>query len=115
MSRDSRLFLYDIITRCEKVVDLSKGMTLESFIADEVRYEALLRHLTVIGEAVKALPGDVRVRSTDIPWRKIAGLRDLLVHVYFGIKDEIVFEIIQRDVPRLLAACKVLATDQEIH
>lgn len=113
MSRDPRLFFDDIGRRCEKVLALSADMTVDSFSADELRHEALLRHMTIIGEAVKAIPDDVRNEAPEIPWRKIAGLRDLLVHVYFGIKDDIIFEIIQRDVPVLLDTCRSLLAKLE--
>ncbi len=84
---------------------LSASLTFETFQQDEVLHEALLRHLTIIGEAVKGIPDDLRALAPEVPWRKIAGLRDLLVHVYFGIKDEIIFEIIQNDVATLRTAC----------
>lgn len=99
------------MSRCTKVGALAEGLTLEGFKTNEVLHEALLRHLTIIGEAVKGIPDEMRAKAPDVPWRKIAGLRDHLVHVYFGIKDDIVFEIIQRDVPTLRQACESLLNE----
>jgi uncharacterized protein with HEPN domain len=82
-------------------MQLVDGKTIESFKTDDVLHEAILRHLTIIGEAAKNLPEDLRDQEPHIPWRKIARLRDLLVHVYFGIKDEIVWKILTEDLDDL--------------
>lgn len=101
MSRDPAVYLADIMSRCQRLARALDGKRFEDFVDDDVLHEACLRHLTVIGEAVKGLPQEVRDQEPSVPWRRIAGLRDILVHAYFGIKDEIVWEILTQDVPVL--------------
>lgn len=90
MSRDLTLFLYDIEDRCRRIQSLVQGIDYDRFVRDDAIHESVLRHLTIIGEAVKNLPDSWREREPNVPWRKIARLRDLLVHVYFGIQDEVI-------------------------
>lgn len=101
MSRDPALYLADIRSRCRRLALATEGKALADFVSDDLLHEACLRHLTVIGEAVKGLPQDLKEQEPRVEWRRIAGLRDILVHVYFGIKDEVVWEILQSDVPEL--------------
>jgi uncharacterized protein with HEPN domain len=85
MSRDYRLFLDDIRESCEKILRYTQGMAKVQFEADEKTQDAVVRNLEIIGEAVKHLPEEVRNRYPPVEWRKIAGLRDIVVHHYFGI------------------------------
>lgn len=114
MSRSLKLFLSDILDRCQKIELAIDGKNLDSFKTDDILHEALLRHLTIIGEAVKSIPEETRLQASDVPWRKIAGLRDILVHVYFGVRDEIVWDILLNDIAPLKAAVRsLLALDEE--
>ena len=70
-------------------------MSFDQFVKDDKTYDAVLRNLEIIGEAVKNLPEDVRLRYNQIEWRKLAGLRDIVAHEYFGVSDEIVWDVIQ--------------------
>jgi len=100
--RDPLLYLRDIRTGCLKILRFTEGLSYEDFLADEVIYDATLRNLTVIGEAVKAVPSEMRERYPDIEWRRIAGFRDIVVHAYFGIDNETVWDIVRSRVPVLL-------------
>jgi uncharacterized protein with HEPN domain len=102
MSRELRLYLADIQVACEKVLRYTKGMEFEQFLADDRTFDAVLRNLQIIGEAVKNIPDDVRDRNPEIEWRKIAGLRDILAHTYFRIEDEIIWDIIKTKIKPLL-------------
>lgn len=102
MSRDYRPFLDDIRRSCEKVIRYTDGLTFEQFVADERTFDAVLRNLAIIGEAVKQIPQDVRQLCPTVEWRKIARFRDIAIHHYFGVDEQIVWDIVQNKVPDLL-------------
>ena len=86
MSRSMRLYLEDILTSCAKVKRYTQGMTFEDFQSDERTYDAVVRNLQIVGEAVKNIPQEMRAKYPEVEWRKIAGLRDILAHAYFRIE-----------------------------
>lgn len=112
MSRDWKLYWKDIIGCCRKVQRYSTGMDFTSFKADDRTYDAVIRNLELIGEAVKQLPDEARTKSPTVEWRKIAGMRDVLAHAYFGIDDVILWDVIQNKVPELLAAIEHVDIDK---
>jgi len=73
----------------------------EAFEADELIQSWFVRHLQIIGEAARALPEEIRAKMPDIPWSKVIGMRHILVHDYFGIDTEVVWDAVQRDLPSL--------------
>jgi len=101
MSRDPTLYLQDIQESCRKIRSYTDGMTFATFAADARTIDAVARNLEIIGEAVKRLPADWRRRHADIEWRKIAGLRDMLIHAYFGVDAEILWDVARNKVPEL--------------
>ena len=109
MQRELKTYIEDIITAVEKVEKYTAGMIKEDLIKNELVQDAVVRNLEVIGEAVKKIPEDVRSQYEDIPWRKIAGLRDILIHEYFGINMNIVWDVIENKLKPLKAAA------EEIH
>jgi uncharacterized protein with HEPN domain len=108
MSRDEALYLADIQESCEKVIRFTKGMTYKDFVHDDLHFDAVLRNLEIIGEAVKNIPEERRQKYSQIKWRKIAGFRDVVAHGYFGVNDETVWDIVENEVPVLLAAVKIM-------
>lgn len=111
MSRDYRLYLDDIQDACEKVMRYTRNLNAEQFIDDEKTYDAVVRNLAIIGEAAKHIPDQVRERYSLIEWRKIGGLRDIVTHEYFGIDDEILWDVIQTQVPQLLEQVTGILTE----
>ncbi len=79
-------------------------MSKEDLIRNELVQDAVIRNLEVIGEAVKKIPDDIRSNYKDIPWKKIAGLRDILIHEYFGVNMNIVWDVIENKLQPLQAA-----------
>ena len=102
MSREYRFFLEDMRKACDKVIRFTQQITREQFVADDKTFDAVMRDLEIIGEASKHIPPEVRTQHPDIDWHKIAGLRDVVVHEYFGIDVEIIWDIVTCEVPVLL-------------
>ena len=101
MPRDSRVYLEDILEATRKITVYTGSLSKAAFLEDEKTIDAVVRNLEVIGEAVKKLPEDLRAQHSAVEWKKIAGLRDILIHEYFGLDAEIVWDIVQNKVPTL--------------
>jgi uncharacterized protein with HEPN domain len=102
MSRDPRLYLDDIREACEKILRYSQGLDLDQFVQDEKTFDAVARNLEIIGEAAKHNPLEMRARYPDVEWHKIAALRDIVAHEYFGLDEDILWDVIQHRIPVLL-------------
>ena len=102
MSRDFRLFLHDIRDSCQKISGYSVGLARDAVFADSMRFEAILFNLHVIGEAVKQLPLELKEEYPQVPWREVAGLRDIVAHAYFALDLDILWNVIEESVPQLL-------------
>lgn len=89
MSRQIDLYLDDIKLSIKKIKSYTKGKTFDEFKNDELLCDAIIRNLEIIGEAVKQIPESERNKHKEIEWKKIAGLRDILIHEYFGIDSYI--------------------------
>lgn len=93
------LLLADIWEAIEKIERYTRDLDHESFIADEKTVDAVARNLEIIGEASNRLPEDFKSQHSDFEWRRIVGLRHRIVHDYFGIDLEIIWQILQEDLP----------------
>lgn len=113
MPRDFRVYLEDILAAIRKAATYTSGLTQAEFLQDDKTFDAVVRNLEVIGEAAKHLPAETRSNSSDIDWKKIAGLRDILIHEYFGIDGEIVWDIVQHKLPALETAVTRMLNDTD--
>ena len=101
MWRDA-VSLLDMLKAARKVVEYATGLDESSFIANSRDQDAILRQLTIVGEAAKRVSEEFRTRHPDIPWRRVAGFRDVVVHDYFKVDLQEVWRIVQGDVPPLI-------------
>ena len=115
MKRDLRLFFEDIVESINKIEEYTKGIAEDEFYRNTQIQDAVLRRLEIIGEAVKHIPKRLRDKRPDIPWKKIAGTRDILTHEYFGVHLRNVWKIIQEDLvdlkSRMIELRKTLLKD----
>lgn len=113
MSREYRLFLQDTQASCLKILRYTQGMSFDQFKQNDLVYDAVLRNIEIIGQAVKNIPELVRIEHSEIDWRRIAGLRDIVTHHYFGIHDEMVWDVIVNKVPELLDQITEILTNTD--
>lgn len=99
--RNHQDFLDDIIETIDKIELFTTGMDFDSFSNDDKTIFAVIRGLEVIGEAVKNISEDFRKKNQDIPWSEIAGMRDKLIHAYFGVDVSVVWMTVASDLPDL--------------
>jgi uncharacterized protein with HEPN domain len=108
MPRDYKVFFEDILEASGKVRDYTEGLSLEAFMADTKTLDAVIRNLEIIGEAVKQIPEDIRSVRPEVEWKRLGRLRDILIHQYFGIDVQIVWDIIQNKLAPLEQAIRAL-------
>jgi uncharacterized protein with HEPN domain len=105
--KDDRVYLEHIRDALDDIVTYTSSGRA-AFFAERMRQDATLRKLEVIGQAVKNLSDESKSRQPHIPWKQIAGMRDKLIHDYFGVNLEIVWAVIEKDLPRLASAVREL-------
>ncbi len=113
MSRDEIMYLQDVAESCDKILRFTAGLSQSDLIGDDKTYDAVVRNLEIIGEAAKHISEDLRGHMPDIEWRKAAGLRDMLAHAYFGIDNDILWDVVQNKVPQLAKATRAFLNRRE--
>lgn len=101
MKRDFRQYVEDIIESIIKIEEYTKNLEEDEFYHNTLIQDGVVRRLEIIGEAVKHIPKHIRDKYPGTPWRKIAGLRDILSHEYFGIILENAWNVVQNYLPKL--------------
>lgn len=108
--KDDRVYLQHIRDALQDIAAYC-GSDHGAFLDDRMRQDATLRKLEVIGQAVKNLSEDTKSRQPEIPWKQIAGMRDKVIHDYFGVNLEIVWAVVQKELPKLRVAVEDLLKD----
>jgi uncharacterized protein with HEPN domain len=106
--RDRRLYVEDMLEFCERAKDYSSGLSLGELLGDQMRYDAILRNLELIGEASTHVDEAIRALAPAIPWREIVGTRNRVAHAYLGISPKVVWTILQEDLPALAKQLRLL-------
>ena len=101
MKRDVRVYVEDIWECIARIEEYTKNVAEKDFHKNTLVQDAVLRRLEVIGEASKNVPQGFRERHPDIPWKKMAGMRDVLIHEYFGVNLKRTWKVAMEDIPNL--------------
>ena len=101
MKRNIWLFIDDILEGIKNIEEFTKNLNKEKFSKDNLRQSAVIRQLEIIGEATKNVPISFREKYPNIPWKDMAGLRDILSHAYFGVDISRVWNVITKDLPNI--------------
>lgn len=113
MKRDYQLFIKDIIAAMESIEEFVGNMTLEDVKADEKTSSAVIRKFEIIGEAAKHVPPKIRDKHKGIQWKSMAGMRDRLIHAYFGIDYNLVWSAMKTEIPNMKPKLKKVLSDME--
>jgi uncharacterized protein with HEPN domain len=101
MERDYILFIEDILTCIEKIERYTKGFSFEEFCKNDMVVDAVIRNFEIIGEATKKIPQEVKEKYPYVEWKEATGFRDVLIHEYFGIDLEAMWDTIIKNIPLL--------------
>ena len=112
-SRDLRDHLQDILDAVNDIERFVADMSYEQFIKDKKTLNAVVRSIEVIGEASKRLPESLKAKNSELPWREITGMRDKLIHAYFGMDTETIWKTVKENIPQLKQTIEKMVKDQE--
>ncbi|MFH5834227.1 DUF86 domain-containing protein [Halalkalibaculum sp. DA384] len=110
--RKPDVYLQDILESIQQIEEYLDDVNENEFYQNSEKQDAVLRRLEIIGEAVKHISDDIRDEYYEVPWRKIAGMRDIIIHEYFGVTLSMIWVVTQRDLPDLKSKIKDIINNQ---
>ncbi len=111
--RNQDIYLKDIIEAMNKIEEFVEGMVFEEFQNEDKTSSAVIWKFGVIGEATKNIPKEIRIKYSEIPWKLMAGMRDRLIHSYFGIDYKLVWTAIKDDIPKVKTLLKKIIEERK--
>ncbi|MGK7959385.1 HepT-like ribonuclease domain-containing protein [Crocosphaera sp.] len=112
MSRELRLYLQDICDCIDKIKSYTEGINYQELVQDPKTLDAVIHNLLIIGEATKQIPDSLRQKYPKVPWRQVAGLRDVIVHTYFKVNTRIIWDIINVELDPLYQTIVLILNDE---
>lgn len=109
--RDELVFLEDILACIHKIEDYTNGLTEKEFEANSEKQDAVIRRIEIIGEAVKNVSKELRAKNPDIPWKELAGMRDVVIHQYFGVTIALVWRAAISEIPSFKKSIEKIITE----
>ncbi len=109
--REYKLYVADILAAMESIERFIEGMSFEEFQADDKTASAVIRKFEIIGEASRNIPDEVKHRHPDVPWKEMAGMRDRLIHAYFGVDFNLVWTTIKTRIPAAKQMIKKISAE----
>ncbi len=109
--RNYQLYLQDILEAIEAIESFVAGMDFGDFVLDDKTSSAVMRKFEIMGEATKNIPDEIRQKYPQIPWKQLAGMRDKLIHFYFGVNYQLIWEAIQRSLPPIKLVIQQIITE----
>ncbi len=111
-SRDHRDFLQDILDAITDIENFIDNVSYEEFVEDRKTLNAVIWSIGVIGEAAKNIPDKIKTEHKDIPWKRMAGMRDKLIHGYFGVDTKTLYKTAKEDIPPLKTPIQKMLKEQ---
>ncbi len=112
--RDYTLYLKDILEAMNDIEIFVEGMSFENFQNDNKTTSAVIRKFEIMGEATKQIPDEIKQKYSEVPWKEMAGMRDRLIHLYFGVDYDLVWSTIKKRLPQVKIMIKKIIDEASV-